>query len=79
MAGVGPKRKYNAAGKNHHPTFFETKFLATSPVECWKKFLPHPNLFCCNVKVPDIKYVMKQFSCSLYAYYSSRFKTALDE
>jgi hypothetical protein len=27
-----------------------------------EKILPHPNLFCCNVKVPDIKYVMKQFS-----------------
>jgi hypothetical protein len=57
--GWGPKRKYNAAGKNHHPTFFETKFLATPPLECWKKILPHPNLFCCNVKGPDLKYVMK--------------------
>jgi hypothetical protein len=56
--GWGPKRKYNAAGKNHYPTFFETKFPATPPVECWKIFLPHPNLFCCNVKRPDIKYVI---------------------
>jgi hypothetical protein len=56
--GWGPKRKYNAAGKNHYPTFFETKFPATPPVECWTFFLPHPNLFCCNVKRPDIKYVI---------------------
>jgi hypothetical protein len=75
--GWGPKRKYNEAGKNHYPTFFETKFLATPPVECQKIFLPHPNLFCCNVKGPDIKYVMKQFSI-LYAYYSSWYKIALD-
>jgi hypothetical protein len=76
MAGVGPKRKYNAAGKNPPLRNKISSYLTGGMLE---KFLPHPNLFCCNVKVPDIKYVMKQFSCSLYAYYSSRFKTALDE
>ena len=55
MAGVGAEEK---VGKNHYPTFFETTFPATPPVECWKTFLPHPNLFCCNVKRPDIKYVI---------------------
>jgi hypothetical protein len=61
MAGVGAEAKVSCSRKKSLPHLFRNKISSYPNGGMLEKILRHQNLFCCNVKGPDIKYVMKQF------------------